>query len=81
MRVLLAEKGAMLLPSAIRGYALVMIIMIDIGLAVYEVYDKWDADVRAYEQEHNCSREIAEENVSSLKNILNATMIFSHRNV
>lgn len=73
----LAEKGAMLLPPPIKGGALAVIVMIDIGLAVYEVYDEWEADVRAYEQKHGCSREVAEQKVGLLKDSLDAFMSFS----
>ena len=73
----LAEKGVILLPPNIRGCALAIIIMIDICLAAKEAYDKWDEDVRTYEQEHECSREVAEENVRFLKEGLDTFMSFS----
>ena len=58
----------------------VVIIMVDICLAVKDVYDAWDADVVEYAQKHECSREVAEKNVRPLKNILDDAMIFLHRN-
>lgn len=51
--------------------------MVDICLAVKDVYDAWDADVVEYAQKYKCSREVAEKNVRPLKNILDAAMIFS----
>lgn len=72
-----AKKGARFLPPNLQAGALGLLALLDICLAIKDVYDTWDAEVRAYEQEHKCSREIAEENVRPLKNILDATMIFS----
>lgn len=54
----------------------VVIIMVDICLAVKDVYDEWDDDVVEYAQKHECSREVAEKNVRPLKNILDDAMIF-----
>lgn len=51
--------------------------MVDICLAVKDVYDAWNDNVIKYAQEHDCSREVAEENVRPLKNILDGAMIFS----
>ena len=73
----LAKEGTKFLPPNIRGCALAVIAMIDIGLVVYETYDKWNDDVRAYEQKHGCSRELAEQNVGLLKDSLDAFMSFS----
>lgn len=73
----LAREGIKFLPPAISGCALAVIIMVDICLAANEAYDQWDADVRAYEQKYECSREVAEENVRFLKEGLDAFMSFS----
>ena len=54
----------------------VVITMVDICLAANEACDEWDENVNEYAQEHKCSREVAEKNVTPLKNILDGTMIF-----
>lgn len=73
----LAKKGAMLLPPHLKVGALGLLALLDICLAVKDVYDAWDEEVVEYAQKHNCSREVAEKNVRPLKNILDAAMIFS----
>lgn len=73
----IAEKAVVFLPLPLQGGARGILIAIDIGLAVYEVYDQWDTEVRAYEQKHECSREVAEENVEIAKKVNDAFMIFS----
>ena len=73
----IAEKAVVFLPPQLQVGARGMLIAINIGLAVYEVYDQWDTEVCAYEQKHSCSREVAEENVELAKKVYDAFMIFS----
>ncbi len=73
----IADKAVVFLPPHLQVGARGILIAIDIGLAVYEVYDQWDTEVRAYEQKYKCSREVAEENVELAKKVHDAFMIFS----
>lgn len=72
----LAKKGATFLPPHLKAGALGLLALLDICLAVKDVYDEWDDDVDEYAQAHKCSREVAEKNVKPLKNILDGTMVF-----
>lgn len=72
-----AKKGARFLPPNLQAGALGLLALLDICLAIKDVYDTWDDDVRAYEQKHGCSRELAEQNVGLLKDSLDAFMSFS----
>ena len=73
----IADKAVPFLPPHLQGGARGLLITIDIGLAVYEVYDEWDAEVALYMKQHGCLREVAEENVELAKKVHDAFMIFS----
>ena len=73
----LAEKAIVLLPPNLKMPALILLCSIDVYMTAKEAYDKWSNKVNAYAKRHECSEDVAKQNVSLAKEFHDAFMFFS----